>query len=1181
MLKLRLMKFTKLLVLGALCLTATSAMAEIVDGVRQRPNVAQKETFQADQIFYLFNVQARMFFCGANDWETRASVSPTGYKVKFTATDDDITMGNVDPEQGIYEFTDSAESKKAWLSVFSTNDAGAIWVDNATETYRFWKVNELPNSIYRLSNPALEDALVENDPPFTGKFLGWRGDEGDTRLYFVDPADEGAGVDWVFVTEETYQNWKTTWEGMKDQFEKAAELKVALDAAKKQNIDVATEEAVYLDETATVEQLEDAITAVQKKINDALAGDASVQNPSDMTGSILNPNFDNASADGWKGTSPNMVGSGSHGPANVAEHYNKTFDTYQELKNMPSGVYMLENSGFFRGSWDDAVNHTNYVAFLYAIADGDTLQTAMANPWEIKNQEPMAGATEFGTTAAESTETRDGETYYAPTDPSAARLYFEKGYYNNKVFFAVEEGAVKLGVKKDVKVTGSDWAVFDSFKLTFYGNAAEAYQYWIRQTPKVEIDAETAVSKQYLEAYEAAFKLTASNKAEAVAVMNVIKAAEDSISKNISLWKELVTAYAEANLYTIGQYSGLSATDDLGDYLMDVEDEYLSIDDNDNRTQSNAELEAIIAKMAELVEAVVAEYKNQIPDDTDMTEFVKTPGFDDGRGNKSTEGWTVDSKGGGNVQLGGNSDNWCFEAWHSTNFDVWQEIKDLPVGVYEIEVQGYVRYKDGQDAIDNKDNQPENIPIYVYMNDSKTNFVNWFSYPKAEEFYTAVSGATYLTDGDGWCYPDNMIAASAAFNDGGYKQSAKGLVSTAGDVLRIGVKGNPEAMFWPIFDNFKLTYRGKSVDVVKPELEKKLSEASIVMLGVITTKSAYAALEEAILEAEGVVEGESGAEMFNALSKLTKALNAVEEGTVLCNKLAEKIAEMMNIASTAESSAAADASNYGAVLQGNLEACELDAEDIEAAMLTVREYILKMQLPDNYETGSAEGVDVTAFIQTPDFQKMENGVETNAIDGWQGTAGYNFGNNDTQKGALALEFYEKTFDMYQEIEGVGEVVLPNGNYMVCVNAFERVTEDTPAYLYANNKQVELMTLDDGVDTDAGEVAPNDMVSSVEAFSEGRYLNTVFVAVTENKLRLGIKHEQSAGGDWIIMDNFKLLFYGDNVPAESVEKMFAGTKTMKVEYFTLDGRRVNGVQKGITIRKAVMDNGTVVIKKIRK
>jgi len=41
------------------------------------------------------------------------------------------------------------------------------------------------------------------------------------------------------------------------------------------------------------------------------------------------------------------------------------------------------------------------------------------------------------------------------------------------------------------------------------------------------------------------------------------------------------------------------------------------------------------------------------------------------------------------------------------------------------------------------------------------------------------------------------------------------------------------------------------------------------------------------------------------------------------------------------------------------------------------------------------------------------------------------------------------------------------------------------------------------------------------------------------------------------------------------------KTMKVEYFTLDGRRVSGLQKGITIRKAIMENGNVIVKKIRK
>jgi len=150
-----------------------------------------------------------------------------------------------------------------------------------------------------------------------------------------------------------------------------------------------------------------------------------------------------------------------------------------------------------------------------------------------------------------------------------------------------------------------------------------------------------------------------------------------------------------------------------------------------------------------------------------------------------------------------------------------------------------------------------------------------------------------------------------------------------------------------------------------------------------------------------------------------------------------------------------------------------------------------------------------------------------------------------------------------------------------VNAFERVSNDTPAFFYANDQKVELMKLADGVDTEAGEVAPNNMVSAVEAFNEGKYLRTLAVTVTDNKLRIGIKHENSSGGDWVIMDNFKLYFFGNN-ETESVDMLTANSnKTMKVEYFTLDGRRVSGLQKGITIRKAIMEDGNVIVKKIRK
>ena len=149
-----------------------------------------------------------------------------------------------------------------------------------------------------------------------------------------------------------------------------------------------------------------------------------------------------------------------------------------------------------------------------------------------------------------------------------------------------------------------------------------------------------------------------------------------------------------------------------------------------------------------------------------------------------------------------------FEAWHSTNFDVYQELQNLPLGVYEIRVQGYVRYLDGQEAINAKGNTPEDIPIYVYMNDSKTRLANWFDFPQEPGFFGEVDGAAFLSDSEGYEFPDNSIAANAVFEKGYYTQSVFGLVAKHGDVLRVGVKGNPStAQFWPCFDNFKLFYR--------------------------------------------------------------------------------------------------------------------------------------------------------------------------------------------------------------------------------------------------------------------------------------------------------------------------------------------------------------------------------------
>ena len=1130
-----------------------------------------------DNYYYLFNTKGRMFFKGANDYNTRASIAITGYKVRFS--EDEATN-----EPGALLFTDSVETQEAWKAVFATPDATAIWVDNSSEAYRFWFVIPTENKTYRISNPVLTE----------DNFLGWKGSEDDTRLYLLKDT-VGNGIDWVFVSEANYLAWQELWASMKDQYEAAAELLTIIKNAEEQGIDVTAETQVYLNEDASVEEIKNAISSIYKKINEKLAGNASVANPSDMTKLLINPNFDDASNAGWSGTAPNMTGDGNHAAANVAEHYNKTFDTYQKFSQMLPGVYKLSANAFLRGAWDDHANKVNYVAKLYAEVDNDTMSVDVQNAWDAMNTASLAGdgTTYFGTPNVEESQEHDGVTYFIPNNPSTGRIYFENGFYKNNLYFTLDGDSTKLGIRKDKNVYGWDWVVFDSFSLTYYGNATDAYQFCLDSLRGEKKEySEYEVSTVYRNAYDAAFALTASNSAEVKAGKAVFDAAVDSVNANIAMWAKLKAKVTEANSIAT-TYDYVESAQDLGDYISfgpDEETDLNSLDDAE-KEWTNEYLQSVIDTLDRMMQQVVDDSKNYIKPGSDVTYYLTNPDFEANGG--SNTGWTVVSKGGGNVQLGGTSANHCYEAWHSTNFDVYQEVRNLPLGVYDIEVQGYVRYLDGgsdkqnNPAINAKDESynlfAAGVPIYVYMNDSKANLVNWFSYPKPTSFYDAVSGASYLYEDEDNAYPDNMIAASAAFADGGYKQSAKGLVAEENSVMRIGVKGTPEAKFWPIFDNFKLTYLGFDVEVVKPVLEEKLTEAA-KWEDTMTTKDAREAFNTTFANAQAALNETDGKAMFDCLAELTKVINQVEVGAGQTEALQAALTELLTLAESAVSSVASDALTYATDVLSRVESSDVASDEIEGINTMIREYTLKIQLPENYAEGN--GADVTAFIQTPDFEKtLSDGSKTNAIDGWEGSAGYNFGNDATQKAALALEFYEKTFDMYQELEGVGEVQLPNGWYKLSVNAFERVNSSTPAYLYAvsgeNNVEQELMTLEAGVDTEAGESTPNDMVTAVGYFENGKYLNELAIQVTDNKLRIGLKHENYSQYDWIIMDNFKLLYYADEKPTAVENISTALGKAVTVQYFTLDGRRVNTLQKGITIRKTIMDNGTVIVRKIRK
>ena len=77
------MKIKNLLFLGAMLLIGGTAMAEIVDGVRQFPAPAQT-AFNYGDTLYMYNQKQNLFFRGTQPHGTRGGVEETGWKVLIT-----------------------------------------------------------------------------------------------------------------------------------------------------------------------------------------------------------------------------------------------------------------------------------------------------------------------------------------------------------------------------------------------------------------------------------------------------------------------------------------------------------------------------------------------------------------------------------------------------------------------------------------------------------------------------------------------------------------------------------------------------------------------------------------------------------------------------------------------------------------------------------------------------------------------------------------------------------------------------------------------------------------------------------------------------------------------------------------------------------------------------------------
>lgn len=1184
------MKSRNLLFMGALLLAGSSVSAQVVD--REKP-VPQKSALQYGEPMYLYNVGAKQLFKGANDYNTRGSVGEAGYKVWFTKH---LENGAWDNKSVI--FKDSVETQKAIKMVWQAAN-GDVWVDWANQADTLWTVTPLGDELYRFSVGAGNASF--NSATYPDVFLGVKSAEvaTNTRLFWNLTLADGF-IDWYFVSVKDAQAYA---EKLKV-FTTAETLKGLIKEAVAAGADVNAQIAVYNNANATVEELEAAAAAVKTAIAAAAENSTTAANPLDKTSLIVNPSYDANKKDGWSGTAPDFQSYGN------AEHYNKTFDTYQDIKGAPKGVYALELSAFYRaGNTETSYNNykngnANLNAKLYAKAGADSLNASIMNPFAHAR-----------TTATANGETswKDGaNTYYVPNNMQSAAEYFKLGLYSgNKLFFATEDGAMRIGVKKTTGI-GSDWLLFDNWKLTYYGNGADAYSLWLEQVKKDAKDYSalpegTLVTQSVVEDYTNFINglTSASTKADVLDAIATLEEKALLVDSNMIAWTAYQEALTKGKAIANDEKIQGQDKDDLADYC-DLEAEEII----GALALTTEEVKAEIEKVKALTDAAI---RNGITEGTDVSDkYLVNANFE------KTNGWVKEAASGGNVNYGGNDANHCYEAWNNSKFDIHQEVKDAPLGVYELSVQGFYRYGRGDNAYQAyKDGKASNDVVSIYVNNNETHFMSVFdehvSYTgnKTGELYKYEGGnPPYINPDSTYWYPNNMAVAATAFANGLYKVSSFGVVAKKGDVLRVGVKGNTSQLkdSWAIWDNFKMTFQGTKAEVVAPLLQQEIDNLSTTLA---TTGVMAPAVRDAAnttkSEAQAAKAANDGPEMFAALTKLLDAKDSINTSVALFKTLATKRDELASAVGTSEAIEATkiEAGTLLETINSGLDAQSIENADANKLIADVDAMVAKLAIPAEAANASDENpVDMTSVIKTPDYEK--DGA--NSVEGWT-AEGYNFGNSDTQKGALLLEFFNNKFNHFQKLTN-----LPNGTYKVTVNAFYRFgssAEDYTkfnadnrtegnAFMYAvaaaDSVKCPLNLLASGATEDRGYTGttklegtelfvPNDMVSAKAYFGEGGYLNNIIVEVTDGTLTIGVRQDAKVDNDWVILDTWTLTYFGSNSTkqengwATGVDAIRDAAEAVKTEFFGINGAQKTGLTQGVNIVKTTLKDGSVKVRKV--
>ena len=1028
---------------------------------------------------YLYNVKADGFLLGANDYETRASVSPThGFKVCI----EEYKTGGV-WDGSTYFITDSVEAggMVGKMGYMFMEGCEKVWVDNT--------IDGKPNNKYTLTLQAdgtykigLSKVNPEYNPTFYPEtYLGIIPEKKDTRIYLCSPDEftaeagydaNGFQISWIFVKPSEYERYVSETVV----YEAAVALGTAIEKAKTVagfDADIlSAAEALYANSSATVEAMNAKTNEINEAFVSATLASATATSQVDVLAlyGTVEQTFENHETTGWymntAATHKQAANSNAAKDASVTgvhlENWNaSSFGVgriYAKLTNIPNGVYRFNTLAF-----------TNVTGGTFAFAGDEKTEVDSKNIDASKEYEVLA---------------------------------------------LVDDNQLEFGLS--IEKAGANWVGIDNVNLYYLGAGNDAYQVFVNQKIGTVTDYESEIDEGNIKYYchndfdkylaAKAALVSAQTKADISKAVTQFNNAYGSLSRSIDAYAEFLKLFKQAEGWLTAMDNSSDEANLLADYLQDEAENEDDFNGNNtamyiltNGTLSTAQIYLERIYFEQLYNDAVA---SGMKDGDDCTALLKNPRFAEEGGWTSNVGPTWPE---GYADETGEVKFPVFQAWNMV-CDVYQQLTGLQNGVYEFNINAVFR-----PGADFNDDNVSVAKAYAYINDSE----------KAIECADIASADT----------------ASARFAKGLYGMKVYGLVTDG--TMKVGVTNKVRSVegcvLWA--GDAKLTFRAKNEDVLNMLIDDLLPYSKERLKTAECGSAEIDALSYAIKNINKEDRYDAYIELKRTTEAVDKGVELYSNLYIVLEELSATLASSReNLDARFADEIDVKIGNYYSDFYGG----SLANDEVEDAIDEARELIVRIKTaliidPEDEE----QPVDYTSMIINPTFDPEKGDKNTTTIEGWTTTAMNGYKQNTVSYNRAPFELSQKLSGLPAGTYKVKvhtyyragywneeEAHIANGEETHLTTLYATVGEktySTPVLNLTEGASSTVLSVNGNSYTlSDGRFAPDGTTASAEYFAAGAYLNELeFVVSGGETVTIGLSKKDVFPNDYQVVGAWEL------------------------------------------------------------